>query len=210
MKKATTTSAAAKTLKMTAAKVTISPDIEAAHNKKTSGILLAFTVGSSPRPHKPRYQKPQAVKELEELADIMNQRRHPNTPAKYLANAKYRDDSANGLTRCIIDYIRLHGGQAERINITGVLIDRRRTVTDVLGHSRTIGSIEWRTGGGTIGSADISATINGGSVKIEVKIGRDRQSEAQKAYQKQVEAAGGLYFIAKDFTSFVRWYRATF
>ena len=61
MKKATTTSAAAKTLKMTAAKVTISPDIEAAHNKKTSGILLAFTVGSSPRPHKPRYQQPQAV-----------------------------------------------------------------------------------------------------------------------------------------------------
>ncbi len=131
-------------------------------------------------------------------------------PERYLARAKYRDDSANGLTRCIIDYIRLHGGQAERINTTGVPIDRRREVTDVLGHSRTIGSIEWRKGGGTNGSADISATINGRSVKIEVKIGRDRQSEAQRQYQQAVEQAGGLYYVAKDFTSFLTWYKATF
>lgn len=205
MKKATSHEAA-KTLKMTAAKVRLNPDIEAAHNKKTSGILLAFTVGSSPRPHKPRYQKPQAVRELEELADLANAIAHPHMPEKYLAKAKYRDNSANGLTRCIIDYIRLLGGQAERINTTGVPIDRRREVTDVLGHSRTIGSIEWRKGGGTVGSADISATIKGRAVKIEVKIGKDRQSEAQRQYQAAIEQAGGLYFIAKDFTSFCEWY----
>lgn len=208
MKKATSHEAA-KTLKMTAAKVRLNPDIEAAHNKKTSGILLALTVGSSPRPHKPRYQKPQAVRELEELADIANAKAHPQF-AKYAPKAKYRDDTANGCTRCIIDYIRLYGGQAERVNTTGVPIDRRREVTDVLGHSRTIGSVEWRIGGGTKGSADISATIKGRSVKIEVKIGRDRQSEAQKAYQKQVEAAGGLYYVARDFTSFVQWYHQNF
>ncbi len=207
MKKATTSKAAAKTL-MNGAKIAKIGEIETIPTKKSGGIFLVFTVGSI-KHRKPSYKKPQAVRELEELADIANAKAHPQF-AKYAPKAKYRDDSANGLTRCIIDYIRLHGGQAERINTTGVLIDRRRTVTDVLGHSRTIGSIEWRTGGGTIGSADISATINGGSVKIEVKIGRDRQSEAQKAYQKQVEAAGGLYFIAKDFNSFVRWYRATF
>lgn len=210
MKKATTTSAAAKTLKMTAAKVTINPDIEAALKKKCGGIFLAFTVGSSPRPRKPSYKKPQAVRELEELADIANAKAHPHMPEKYLAKAKYRDDSANGLTRCILDYIRLHGGQAERINTTGVPIDRRREVKDVLGYSRTIGSVEWRKGGGTVGSADISAVINGKAAKIEVKIGRDRQSEAQKAYQKQVEAAGGLYYIARDFTSFVQWYHQNF
>ena len=69
-----------------------------------------------------------------------------------------------------------------------------------------IGSLTWRKGGSTVGSADISATIKGRSVKIEVKIGKDRQSEAQKAYQREVEAAGGLYYIAHDFTSFVKWY----
>lgn len=208
MKKATTSKAAAKTL-MNGAKIAKIGEIEANPDKKTSGIFFAFSVGSA-KPHKPRYTKPQAVRELEELADIENQRKHPHTPAKYLAKSKYRDDTANGLTRCIVDYIKLHGGQAERINTIGIPIDTRREVTDIVGHRRTIGSMTWRPSGATVGSADISATIKRRSVKIEVKIGRDRQSETQKAYQKQVEAAGGLYFIAKDFTSFVRWYRATF
>ena len=190
MKKATTTSAAAKTLKMTGAKVATNPDIEADPKKNCGGIFLTFMVCSSPRPRKPRYQKPQAVKELEELADIANAKAHPNMPERYLARAKYRDDSANGLTRCIIDWIKLSGGQAERVNTTGIPIDKRRSVTDVLGHTCTIGSIEWRTGGGTNGSADISATIRGRAVKIEVKIGRDRQSPAQKEYQRQVEQGG--------------------
>jgi hypothetical protein len=43
-------------------------------------------------------------------------------------------------------------------------------------------------------------------VKIEVKIGRDRQSEAQVEYQRQVEAAGGVYVIAKTFDGFLTWY----
>lgn len=205
MKKATTHAAATKT----AAKIAKISKIETNPVKKTSGIFLAFTVGSSPRLRKPRYAKPQAVKELEELADIENAKKHPQF-AKYAPKAKYRDDTANGLTRCILDFLHFNGWQAERINTTGVPIDRRREVTDVLGHTRTIGSIEWRTGGGTNGSADISATIRGQSVKIEVKIGKDKQSEAQRQYQQAVEQAGGLYYIAKDFTSFVAWYHKNF
>ena len=75
---------------------------------------------------------------------------------------------------------------------------------------RVIGSIEWIKGTGTNGSADISATIAGKSVKIEVKILKDRQSEAQKQYQADIEKAGGIYYIAKDFTSFVEWYNLKF
>jgi hypothetical protein len=208
MKKATT-EAAAKNL-MNGAKIPKNGEVEAVPAKKSGGIFLTFTVGSSPRPRKPRYQKPQAVKELEELADIANAKAHPQTPEKYLAKSKYRDDTANGLTRCIIDYLHYKGWQAERINTTGVPIDKRRLVTDVLGHSRTIGSVEWRKSGGTVGSADISATIQSKAVKIEVKIGHDRQSPAQREYQRQIEQAGGLYFIARDFTSFVGWYKAKF
>ena len=58
-------------------------------------------------------------------------------------------------------------------------------------------------GTSTAGSADISATIKGRSVKIEVKIGKDRQSEAQKRYQENIEKAGGTYYIAKNFDDFV-------
>ena len=145
----------------------------------------------------PRYQKPQAVKDLERLAFDHFRREYPNFPVYAIPPRSYRDDTANGLTRCVVDFIRYNGGQAERINTTGMPEQRG-------------GRIIWRKSNTTKGSADISATIAGRSVKIEVKIGPDRQSEAQRCYQADIERASGLYFIAKDFTSFVEWYSATF
>ena len=145
------------------------------------------------KPRKQPYTKPEAVKKLEAVT-----------------GRTHRDDTANGLTRCITDYIIYKGGQAERINTMGVPTDTRREVTDICGHRHMIGSLQWRPSGSTVGSADISATINGRSVKIEVKIGRDRQSQAQRQYQAAVEQAGGLYYIARNFTDFWKWYQRTF
>lgn len=145
------------------------------------------------KPRKQPYTKPEAVKRLEQVT-----------------GDKHRDDTANGCTRCIIDYLHYKGWQAERINTTGIPIDSRRQVTDITGRTRTIGSLTWRPSGSTIGSADISATINGRSVKIEVKIGKDRQSAAQRQYQAAIEQAGGLYYIARNFTTFVAWYHQNF
>ncbi len=159
---------------------------------------------------KPTYRKPVAVKYLEELALEAKKKKYPSIPILYLAVPKYRDDSANNLTRCIIDFLRLKSHQAERISTTGRPVDRTKTFIDVLGHQRTIGRIEWIKGNGTNGSADISATIAGKSVKIEVKTGRDFQSKAQIEYQKSIISAGGLYVIAKDFTSFLSWYNLQF
>jgi hypothetical protein len=65
---------------------------------------------------------------------------------------------------------------------------------------------QWTKGTGTPGSADISATIRGRSVKIEVKYGKDRQSEAQKVYQKMIEDAGGVYYISRTFDDFIEFY----
>jgi hypothetical protein len=55
------------------------------------------------------------------------------------------------------------------------------------------------------GSADISATINGRSVKIEIKM-QDKQSEAQRKYQEQVELAGGKYWLVRSFDQFLTYY----
>lgn len=121
----------------------------------------------------------------------------------------YTDKTANGLTKMIIDWINYNGGQAERINTTGRLI-KAKTYKDVMGITKTIGQDKWIKGTGTLGSADISATIQGKSVKIEVKIGRDKQSDVQKQYQEAIEKAGGIYYIAKDFDSFYNWYNETF
>ena len=155
-----------------------------------------------------RNYQSEAVKELHEIAWQEKQKRYAGQP--YLTRPEFKVTTANGLTAAIIAFLRLKGQQAERINSTGRPIDNRQTYTDVLGHRKTIGSIKWIKGTGTRGTADISATIHGRSVKIEVKIGRDFQSDHQKEYQKQVEAAGGIYFIARTFDQFHAWYKTTF
>lgn len=157
-----------------------------------------------------RYSKPDSVKMLEAMAFEAKRLKFPSIPITHLMRETYRDDKANDLTKCVCKFIKLKGYQAERISTTGRPIDRRETFTDVLGKTRTIGSVQWIPGTVTKGSADISATIHGHSVKIEIKIGRDHQSQAQKDYQSEIERAGGLYFICKDFTSFVEWYAKTF
>jgi len=110
------------------------------------------------------------------------------------------------ITKCIKEFLINSGWQAERINTTGRMIDKSKVNVDSLGFQRKIGSMEWIPGTGTKGSADISATINGMSVKIEIKIGKDRQSEHQKKYQDIIERAGGVYIIARDFDGFIEWY----
>ena len=159
---------------------------------------------------KQRYKKSDAVKHLEQLANAEARAKFPEIPPECLAPRKYRDDSANGLTKCIIEFIRLNGGQAERVSNTGRRIDTRQSFVDVTGRQQTIGSTKWIKGSGVNGTADISATIQGLSVKIEVKYGRDRQSEAQRLYQASIEQAGGIYVIAKTFEQFFDWYNSKF
>lgn len=156
------------------------------------------------------YRKSFAVKELERLANEAASKKNPTIPKEWIATRKYKDNTANSLTRCILDYIRFTGNQAERISSTGRVIDNRKSFTDVLGNTRTIGSTKYIPGTGSNGTADISSVIFGKSVKIEVKIGADRQSEAQKMYQQSVERAGGLYVIANSFEQFLNWYKDNF
>lgn len=150
------------------------------------------------------YRKPQALKQFENELFELKKAKFKDQPG--LLKQTFRDDSANGLTKCIIKFIQLRGGQAERISTTGRVVDNRQTYVDVVGFTRTMGSVEWIPSNTTKGSADIAATVKGRSVKIEVKIGKDRQSEAQKKYQSDIENAGGTYYIARDFTTFVEWY----
>jgi hypothetical protein len=131
---------------------------------------------------------------------------YPNVPKYAISAPKYEDKTANGLTKCIIEFLQLSNHQAERINTMGRPIDNRKQVTDVIGRTKTIGSMTWGKSTATKGSADISATIQGRSVKIEVKIGADRQSQDQKIYQENIEKSGGQYWIAKNFDDFIKKY----
>jgi Holliday junction resolvase len=154
---------------------------------------------------KPSYKKTEAIRLLERLANEEARRRHPDCP--FLAPRLYSDKTANHLTRAIIDFLRLTGNQAERISSSGRYLDNSKVITDVLGSKRRVGSGRWIPGSMQKGSADISATINGRSVKIEVKM-KDKQSPDQKRYEEQVIRAGGLYWIARSFEEFLTFYNS--
>lgn len=136
------------------------------------------------------YTKSNALKLLEELKHREKTQRYLSMPSSYVPRTIYRDNDANGLTQAIIDYIDLIGGWATRISVEGRYIEK-------LGQ-RVRSSVKR-------GTADIHAVYKGRHLSIEVKIGKDRQSDEQKEVEQDVTSAGGLYFIAKDFQSFYDW-----
>ena len=117
-----------------------------------------------------------------------------------------KEAGANDLTRLVIEFLNINGCQAERISSQGQYRDGKKQVTDVIGRVRTIGSGVWTKGTSTKGTADISATIKGRSVKIEIKWGADRMSEAQKEYQLSIEKSLGIYIVVKTFDDFIVWF----
>jgi hypothetical protein len=148
-----------------------------------------------------------SIKVLQDLIWQLECVKYPRMPKEYIPKPTYSDKTANGLTKCIIHFVKANGYQAERISNTGRYIDNSKIVTDSMGFQKKIGSGQYIKGTGTNGTADISATIKGRSIKAEIKIGKDRQSEAQKKYQEDIERAGGIYIIVKDFDEFMNFYK---
>lgn len=137
---------------------------------------------------KPAYRKPEAVKQLERMANDEARQLHPTNP--HLAPRTFRDDGANNLTKCITTYLRLLGAFVSRVN-NGGIYDRRLN--------------RYRPGTSRKGLPDIIATYKGKSIFVEVKHGRDRMSEDQMKIMKEQEHSGGLWFVAHDFTEAKEW-----
>ena len=119
----------------------------------------------------------------------------------YDAAIKYKKGkSAPGVEKNIVAYLNESGFQAEKRAVMG----RQVTGKDI--HT-PLGVIKGKTtyipSTGTKGSADISAVVFGIAVLIEVKFGKDRQSEHQKKYEQAINEAGGFYFIAHDEDDFL-------
>lgn len=128
----------------------------------------------------------------------------------------FKESSANELTKCIMMWLKVNGHQHERISVTGRYIQQKATTQPVIvqsegcifvvGEYTSAGEGKWIKPSMQVGSADISSTIKGKSVKIEVKYGKDKLSEVQKAYQKNIENSDGFYIVAYNFEVFLREY----
>ncbi len=118
----------------------------------------------------------------------------------------YRDDTANGLTKCITDYINFSGGNANRINVQGQ--PRKERIALAFGNYREV--LRFTPSTTNKGTADLHCIIGGRHVSIEIKIGKDTLSEHQLKEMNRVTAAGRLYFVARDMASFVKYYKSNF
>lgn len=101
---------------------------------------------------------------------------------------------SNDLTNLIIDYLYKNGVFAFRVNSTGIF-------------DAKIGKYR---GGAKKGVSDILAFIrpHGRVLAIEVKIGKDKLSEEQIGFGKNIEYVGGLWFVARNFEEFKTWFES--
>lgn len=147
--------------------------------------------GIGVKPRKPAYRKPDAVRELELLATDEARRKYSTMKPEHLAPRKFRDDTANNLTKCITTYLRLKGAFCSRLNNGGVFDYKLN---------------RYRPGTNRKGLPDILATYQGNSLMIEVKAGRDRMSEHQKRIRGEQTESGGLWYTARNFSDFKKWF----
>lgn len=129
------------------------------------------------------------MSQLEIPADVAKSRKEAE--ARAFGNRdkwkKAKQSPTNALTDAVIKYIQLRGGQARRINTTGTYDEKLK---------------RYRRSGTKKGTGDISACWRGLNIWVEVKYGKDKLSDAQIKFGKEVEESGGFYFVAKSIEQF--------
>jgi hypothetical protein len=150
----------------------------------------------------------QAVKHLKEL-HLQEQKRKYDLP--YYSCPDYSATTTNGLTKCVLAFLKLKGHFCERTGNEGRTIDKRQTVTDILGNLRTIGSVQRVRSSGMKGTSDLKAIIQGRFIAIEIKnaLTHDKLRPEQKHYQTEIEGSGGLYVVVTSFYQWCNYYYST-
>jgi len=101
---------------------------------------------------------------------------------------------ATELTNKIIDHIYRAGGYAWRASSTGVYDTQKQA---------------FRTSAKK-GVSDVLACFRGRLIAVEVKIGKDRLSDEQKGFIRNIEHADGRAMVATDYEQFVeKWQELT-
>jgi len=161
------------------------------NEKKTSMTnaeigIPEYSIRKVPKKKKP-YKKSQSLYDL----DIAYQTwwySNKHIEGSLQVKSGFSDNKANDLQKAIQAWYFMNGGYATRRNTQG-------TYSVALG--------KYIRSGATNGAEDVDGTLKGLNVKVEVKIGSDKQRPAQIAYQAQIERAGGKYIIVKCFDSFL-------
>ena len=137
----------------------------------------------------------QAIRLLKDAVKSSKLAKYPNIPDYAVTVPHYEDSTANGLSKCIIDFLNSQDHcYCGRISNEGVMR------TNQYGKSFRVKSSMQN------GIFDLDAVIYGRAVKIEIKIGNDKMSQAQHDYKRQIENALGYCLIVKNLQEFMDWF----
>lgn len=115
--------------------------------------------------------------------------------------------TSNGLMRAICDYLKWEGWRATRINNIGRTINIREVGKGAYGGlGGTFNETKHIHSATRNGTADISATIKGRSVMLEIKIAPDKPRESQLREQELERKAGGIYEFIYSMDEFFELY----
>lgn len=143
------------------------------------------------------------LKELSALKLSSDRKRYPSVPTHGVAIKLYSDKTANGLATAIKDFCELVGVMCTRTGSEG-RFRPGKTLVDVVGRTRLMKGT-WLPGQ-NVGQGDLQVVMRGRIYSIEIKIGRDKQSEVQKEFQGRLEKAGGIYVIVGSWEEFYKHY----
>lgn len=113
--------------------------------------------------------------------------------------------TSNGLTKMVVNFLLWSCHHGERTNTMGVPVKKYRPKFNIFsGQTEMLeNGIEWRKGSGRKGSSDIKGHVNNPRhqfpipIYVEVKIGKDKMSDDQKEYERDVTKSGALYCVIK-------------
>ncbi len=121
-------------------------------------------------------------------------------PAHAQPRKPFHENSANELTKTVLAYFEFKGIKAWRQASEGRFI-RGKEYTDWAGRPREEKGTFIPRSKAAKGIGDICA-LTPRFTSIEIKYGKDRQSDDQKKFQKEIENSGGIYMIVRTWEDF--------
>lgn len=145
------------------------------------------------------------LKDLTQAKVKHDKKDHPNVPDYAIPKKTFTDKTAGGLQIAIKAFCDLYGIFCQRTGSEG----RYRpgeTVVDVIGRTRQMKGT-WLPGNNQ-GQGDMMIVYKGVYISVEVKIGKDRQSDVQKKFENDLNRSGGNYIIVRSWEDFYTKFRS--
>jgi len=155
------------------------------------------------------------MKTTNRLKDLYLQYMEQNSPLPRHAwpqfGTRYRGmKPEKKIKKQIVDYIQFSGtGKAWVVETQGQYVPGK-IERNVIGKAVQVSKPHFKYSPNMKGHSDIQAIVQGRSLFIELKRvysrGRDRMSDAQIAFKKEVESVGATYMVVHDLEDFIEKY----